>query len=158
MDSLNTSTRTIAIRQWVATTVTVIIAVVVTILTWRAGSIVYILTGLGALVGITSEKEAKLFSVLFRAAIGGAVGSILGGWIALLIEPPDHWLLGPSIATIVFAWQGGILGISIGFLTCLFNKLRHGAWKDVTTKTIRIDEIITVAVGTALAAVMLRLI
>lgn len=74
-----------SIQSSIASVFTMMLMVVITILAWGVGSIIYIFVGLGTFAGVTSSKETKLLPVLFRAAIGGAVGAALGGWIAILI-------------------------------------------------------------------------
>ncbi|MCY2968890.1 MAG: hypothetical protein NT069_35565 [Planctomycetota bacterium] len=132
-------------------------SVVITILAWRVGAIVYILTGLGSFAGIISSKETKLIPVLFRAATGGAVGAASGGWIALLIEPPEHWLLSPVTGTLVFLCCGATLAVPIALLCCFYTKVHYGTWKRPTGESARIVEIVSVSVATAMAAVLLRL-
>jgi hypothetical protein len=85
-------------------------------------AIAYFLFGVGTLVALDQSVWRQRRGIL-EAAIGGAFGCAFGIAICLALNPPQHWVLDPLTAVLLFAFWGAIGGLILGVVFYISSRI-----------------------------------
>lgn len=82
----------------------------------KANSVILLCFGAGVIAGTLFQHKPLLSFLVAGGAVGGALGGLAGGELQLVLDPPEHWLIGPVMAGLIYLFWGCVGGIIAGAL------------------------------------------